>query len=132
MVNEWIKHVAFLSLTEMCYTNKKTWLLSYIKLMRATYLSNSKPEVPRMVFRARVGVYDIKDNFKRKCDGDLSCHFCRQLPENSEHIFQSNSGIFCRRSLRGTTLSELATMKDIQKAKKIGEFLVEYKKYREI
>ena len=94
--------------------------------MRATYLSNFKPEVARMVFRARVGVYDIKDNFERKYDGDLNCPFCRQLRENFEHIFQCNSGIFCRRSLRWTTLSELATMKDTQKPKKIGEFLVEY------
>ena len=81
-----------------------------------------------MVFRARVGVYDIKDNFKRKYDGDLNCPFCRQLHENFAHIFQYNSGIFCRRSLRGTTLFELATMED----KKIGEFLVRYQKYREI
>ena len=65
-VNDRIKHVAFLSLTEMCSTNKKTCLLSYSKLMRAPYLSKFKPEVACMVFRGRVGVYDIKDNFKRK------------------------------------------------------------------
>ena len=56
--------------------------------MRAPYLSNFKPEVARMVFRARVGVYGIKDNFKKKYDGDLNCPFCRQLHENFEHIFQ--------------------------------------------
>ena len=59
----------------------------------------------------------IKDNFKRKYDGDLNCPFCRQIRENFKHIFQCNSGIFCRRSLRGTTLFELATMKDTQKPK---------------
>ena len=88
MVNDRIKRVAFLSLTEMCSINKKTCLLSYSKLMRAPYLSNFKPEVAGMVFRARVGVNDIKDNFKRKYDGDLNCPFCRQLCENFEHIFQ--------------------------------------------
>ena len=132
IVNDRIKHVAFLSLTEMCSSNKKTCLLSYSKLMGAPYLSKFKPDVALMVFRARVGVYDIKDNFKRKYDGDLNCPFCRQLHENFEHIFQCNSGIFCRRSLRRTTLFELATMEDTQKAKKIGEFLVRYQKYREI
>ena len=75
IVNNRIKHVAFLSPTEMCSTNKKTCLLSYSKLMRAPYLSKFKPEVARMVFRARAGVYDIKDNFKRKYDGDLNCPF---------------------------------------------------------
>ena len=115
-----IKHVAFLSLTEMCSTNTKTCLLSYSKLMKAPYLSKFKPEVARMVFRARVGVYDIKDNFKRMYAGDLKCPFCRQLHENFEHIFQCNLGIFCRRSLRGTTLFELVTMEDTQKTRKIG------------
>ena len=66
IVNDRIKHVAFRSLAEMCSTNKKTCLLSYSKLMRVPYLSKFKPsEVARMVFRARVGVYDIKDNFER-------------------------------------------------------------------
>ena len=106
----------------MCSTNKKICLLSYSKLMRAPYLSKFKPEVARMVFRARVGVYDIKDNVKRKYGSDLNCPFCRQLHENFEHIFQCNSGIFCRRSLRGTTLSELATMKDTQKTKRLANF----------
>ena len=116
MVNDRIKWVAFLSLTEMCSANKKTCLLSYSKLTRAPYLSNFKLEAARMVFRARVGVYDIKDTFKGKYDGDLNCPFCRQLHKNFEHIFQCNSGNFCRRSLRGTTLFELATMEDTPKS----------------
>ena len=132
IVDDQIKHVAFLSLVEMCSANKETYLLSYSKLTRAPYLSKFKPEVAGMVFRARAGVYDIKDNFKRKCDGDLNCPICRQPQENLEHIFQCNSGIFCRRSLKGTTLFELATMEDIQKTKMVGEFLVRYNKYREI
>ena len=71
MVNDRIKRVAFLSLTEMCSTIKKTCFLSYSQLMNAPYLSNFKPEVACMVFRGRVGVCDIKDNFKY--DGDLNC-----------------------------------------------------------
>ena len=130
MVNDQIKCVAFLSLTEMCSTNKKTCLLSYSKLMRAPYLSNFRPEVAHMVFRARVGVYGIKDNFKRKYDGDLNCPFCRRLLENFEHIFLCNSEIFCRRSLRKTTLFELATIKDTQKTKKISSFSLEVTLYR--
>ena len=104
MVNDRVNRVVFFLLTEMCSTNKKTCLLSYSKLMRTPYLSHFKPEVVRMIFRARVGVYNIKDNFKRKYDGDLNCPFCGQLHENFEHIFQCNFGMFCRRSLRGTTL----------------------------
>ena len=92
-VNDRIKRVAFLSLTEMCSTNKKTSLLSCSKLMRAPYLSNFKQEVARMVFRARVGVYDdIKDNFKRKYDGDLNCPFCRQLHETLSTFSSATQG----------------------------------------
>ena len=60
MVNDRIKCVEFLSQTEMCSTDKKTCLLSYSKFLSAPYLSTFKPEVARMVFRARVGAFDIK------------------------------------------------------------------------
>ena len=70
-----------------------------------------------MVFRARVGVYNIKENFKRKYDGDLNCPFCRQLHENFEHIFQCSSRIFCGKSPTGTIPFELANMKDTKKQK---------------
>ena len=85
MVHDRVKYVAFSSLTEMCSTNKKTCLLSDDKLslkhIKAPYLTSLKPEIARMMFRARVGIYDIKENFKKKYDGKLSCSFCRQSPE---------------------------------------------------
>ena len=124
--------MAFSSLTEMCSANKKTCLLSYDKLIKAPYLTSFKPEIAHMVFRARVGIYDIKKNFKKEYDGKLSCPFCKQSPEQFEHIFKCNSGILCKKSLKGTTLYEFVTMKDMQKTKEIGKFLVTYQKYREI
>ena len=89
-------------------------------------------EIARMVFRARVGVYDIKENFKKRYDGELSCPLCRQFPEQFEHIFQCNSGILCKKPLGWTTLYDFISTKDIQKTKKTGKFLVKYQKYREI
>ena len=68
----------------------------------------------------------LKKNFERKYDGDLKCPFCRQVHEIFEHIFQCNSGIFCRRSLRGIT------MKYITRTKKIDKVLVKYQKCRGI
>ena len=126
MVYDRIKYVAFSSLTEMFSANKKTCLLSYDKLIKAPYLTSFKPEIAHIMFRARVGVYDIKENFKKKYDGKLSCPFCRQSPEQFEHIFKCNSGILCKKSLKGTTLYEFVTMKDMQKTKEIGKFLVTY------
>ena len=107
---------------------KKTCVLSYDKLIKAPYLTTIKQEIARMVFRARVGIYDIKENFKKKYDGKLSFPFRKQSPEQFEHIFSCNSGILCK----GTTLYEFVTMKDMQKTKEIGKFLVTYQMYRGI
>ena len=126
MVHNQIKYVAFSSLTEMCSANKKTCLLSYDKLIKAPYLTSLKPEIARMMFRARVGIYYIKENFKKKYDGKLSYPFCRQPPKQFEHIFKCNSGILCKKSLKGTTLYLFVTIKDMQKTKEIGKFLVTY------
>ena len=123
MVHDRVKYVAFFSLTEMCSANKKTCLLSNDKLIEAPYLASLKPKIARMVFRARVCIYNIKENFKKKYDGTLSCPFCRQSPEQFEHIFKCNSGILCKKSLKGKTLYEFLTMKDMQKTKEIGKFL---------
>ena len=97
-----------------------------------SYITSFKPEIARMVLRARVGIYDIKEKFFKKYDSKLSCPFCRQFPEQFEHIVKCNSGILCKKSLKGTTLYEFVTMKDMQKTKEIGKFLVTYQKYREI
>ena len=75
MVHDRVKYVAFSSLTEMCTANKKTYFLSYDKLIKSPFLTSLKPEIAHMVFRARVGIYDIKENFKKKYDGKLSCPF---------------------------------------------------------
>ena len=75
-VHDRVKHVAFFSLTEMCSANKNTCLLSYDKLTKTPYLTNLELEIARTVFRAKVGVYYIKENFKKKYDGELSYPFC--------------------------------------------------------
>ena len=129
----WSGKVCGILFTNWDVLNKqKDFLLSYDKLIKAPYLSSLKPEIARMVFRARVSIYDIKENFKQKYDGKLSCPFCGQSPEQFEDIFKCNSGILCKKSLKGTTLYEFVTMKDMQKTKEIGRFLVTYQKHREI
>ena len=132
MVHDRVTYMAFSSLTEMCLANKKTCLLSYDKLIKAPYLTRLKPETARIVFRARVGIYNIKENFKKKYNDKLSCPFCRQSPEQFDHIFKCNSEILCKKFLKGTTLYEFVTMKNMQKTKEIDKFLVTYQKYREI
>ena len=113
-------------------SKQKDLLLSHDKLIKAPYHTSLKPEIARMVFRATVGIYAIKENFKKKYDGKLSCPFCRQSPEQFEHILKCNSGVLRKKFLKETALYEFVTMKDMQKTKEIGKFLVTYQKYREI
>ena len=93
MIHDRVKHVTFSSLTEICSANKRTCLLSYDKLIKAPYYTSLKPEIARMVFRASVG---IKENFKKKYDGKLSCPFCRQSPgpEIARMVFRARVGIY--------------------------------------
>ena len=69
----------------------------------------------------------ISKRIVKKCDGELSCPFCRQIPEQFYHIFQCNSGILPKKSLRRTALYDFITTKDIQKTKGIGKFVFFYK-----
>ena len=98
MVHDRVKHEAFFSLTEMCLANKKTCRLSYDELTKAPYLASLKLEIARMVLRARVDVCDIKENFKKKYDGELSCpcpfmdNFLRSLSTYSS----ATQGFFVR------------------------------------
>ena len=85
-----------------------------------------------MLFRAGAGIYDVKENFEKKYYGKLSCPLCIQSHEQFEHTFKCNSGILCKKSLKGTALYEFVSMKDMHKTKEIGQFLVRYQKYREI
>ena len=80
----------------MCSVNKKTCLLSYDKLIRAPYITSFKPEIARMVFRARVGIYDIKENLKKKYDGKLSCPFVDNLLSSLSTYSSATQGLFVR------------------------------------
>ena len=101
MVHDRVKCVAFSSLI-----SKQKDLSFFHMINSLKHHTSLKPEIARMVFRARVGIYDIKENFKKKYNGKLSCPFCRQSPEQFEHVFKCNSGILCKKSLKGTTLYE--------------------------
>ena len=72
-MNEWkyliknsVKNHALKCLTETCDENKKTQHLEFGKLTESPYLTALSPQTARIIFKARLGVFDIKVNFKDK------------------------------------------------------------------
>ena len=81
----------------MCSANKKTCLLSYDKLIKAPYLTSLKPEIARMMFRARVGVDDIKENSVRKSTMvNYPVPFADNLLSNLSTYSSAAQGFFVR------------------------------------
>ena len=72
-VDEWkylikcsVKNHALKCLTETCDENKNTQHLEFGKLNKSPYLTTLSPQTARIIFKARLGVFDIKVNFKDK------------------------------------------------------------------
>ena len=132
MVKYQLKRSAFLTFFEKCLTNKKTKHLWYSKLGIQPYITSLDPATARSVFKARLNMYEIKANFKKICDSDISCPFCKIEDETFEHIFLCSSGVLCKNSLKENNLLKLYHFSCLKYLKDTGEFLLRYKKYREI
>ena len=78
-MNEWkyfikssVINYALRCLTKICNENKKTQHLKYDKLNESPYWTVLSPQTARTIFKARLGVLDIKVNFKTKYSPDLN------------------------------------------------------------
>ena len=72
-----IRDEAFMQLMAQCKGNKKTMHLTCHSVKRAEYLEKLEPNLARIVFKARVRMFDIKVNYKNKYSNDLSFPFCK-------------------------------------------------------
>ena len=108
MVKSQVKRSAFLTLFEKCLANKKTKHLWYSKLGIQPYITSLDPATVRSVFKAHLNMYEIKANFKKMYDSDISCPFCKIEDETFEHIFLCSSGVLCKNSLKENNLLKLS------------------------
>ena len=132
-VNERIRSFAFDFLLIRCQMNSKTKHLKYEKFVQASYLTRLSPQIARMIFRARVKMYDIKVNFKRMCRENTLCPFCRYCEETFEHIFHCPEGLSCPLDIRFTHQDDLTDNAcDSILMLKVGKYLLKYRKYREL
>ena len=132
MVKNQVERSAFLTLFEKSLENKKTQHLWYSKLRIQPYITSLDPETARSVFKARLNMYEIKENFKKMYESGFSCPFCKIEDETFEHILSCSSRVLCKNSLKENNLLKLSHFNCLRYLKNTGEFLHRYEKYREI
>ena len=138
-MNEWkyfikssVKNYALRYLTKACSENKKTQYLEFGKLNESPYLTALSPQTARIIFKARLGVFDIKVNCKDKCSSDLSCAICKEGRETLEQILQCRRLPECkaRETLKVDTL--LKNRYAAKPLKRWGKFLEFYLCMKEV
>ena len=118
-------------LLESCHSNRKTALLRYNKLKSVDYLTKLDPPIARVLIKARLRMFEVKINFKKKYNYKLNCPFCTDETEIFDHIFKCPDGVFCPQPIRSMTLEELSREEDNDILNITGIFLLKYAKYRE-
>ena len=75
---------------------------------------------------------DLKTNFKRKYELDLSCRFCLEGEESIDHIFTCNKGFLRPDKLENITFTEINKTDNMRLLKDVAKFITWYKKFRDI
>ena len=105
--------------------NNKTRHLSYNRLSQASYFINLEPQIARMTFSARLRMYGVKINFKKKYGKNTLCPFCQKCDETFEHIFQCSKGLIFPEELQDTQLVNVADgTYGTKLLHKIGRYLI--------
>ena len=100
------KQALFSQLSHECSTNAKSRHLAYGRLQKSPYINLLGPQVVRALFRAKLRMFELKTNFKKKYTS-YSCPFCRAEPETFDHLFKCTDGLRCPHSLKDVTLQIL-------------------------
>ena len=131
IVKRQIQYYVFNCLLESCQSNRKTALLRYNKFKSVDHLTKLDPEIARVVLKARLRMFEVKVNFKKKYNYKLNCPFCTDETETVDHIFGCPDGVLCPQSITCMTLEKLSREEDNDILNTTGRLLLKYAKYRE-
>ena len=87
MVKGAIYRFALNELNTACKASSKTNMLPfYSNLKCQEYITCLHPKLFRLLFKAKLGMFDIKCNFKNKYRNSLLCPICSVTYENLQHL----------------------------------------------
>ena len=128
-INEWkhtvkyaVSNYVFRLLKSQCKEKKKTKSLCFEKYLQSDYLTSLPPLPARLVFKARLKMYDVKDNFKIKDEFDLNCPVCRKEAETLQHILQCDCNPFVKHKTLISVNVLLQQKHNTEALKKWGSF----------
>ena len=107
IVKRQIQYYVFNCPLESCHSDRKTALLRYNKFKSVDYLTKLGPPIARVLIKARLRMFEVKINFKKKYNYRLNCPFCTDETETFGHIFQCPDGVFYPQPIRSMTLEKL-------------------------
>ena len=96
------------------------------------YLTSLGCSEARIIFKVRVRMLDLKTNFKRKYELDLSCPFCLEGEESIDHIFTCNKGLLRPDKLENITFTEINKTDNMRLLKDVAKFITRYQKFCDI
>ena len=127
-----VKACAFEELLFQFSSNRKTNQLSYKRLEAQNYLTSLGSSEARIIFKVRVRMLDLKTNFKRKYDLDLSCPFCLEGEESIDQIFTCNKGLLRPDKLENIAFTDINKTDNMRLLKDVAKFITRYKKFCDI
>ena len=75
---------------------------------------------------------DLKNNFKRKYELDLSYSSCSEGEESIDHIFTCNRGLLRPDKLENIAFTEINKPDNMRLLKDFAKFITRYQKFRDI
>lgn len=136
-IYEWKRNVktavfafALQQLTAECKKNSKSKMIACNNFARANYITGLLPDQARIIFRVRLGMFEIKSNFKNKykTSGNLKCPLCDVDEETLHHITTCSVNIFAKKYNIEESHFYSA---NLHKLKKCAKFLKAYKNFKD-
>ena len=127
-----VKACACEKLLFQCGCYRKTNQLSYKRLEAQNYLTSLGSSEALIIFKVRVRMLDLKTNFKRKYELDLSCPFCLEGEESIDHTFTCNKGLLRPGKLENIAFTEINKTDNMRLLKDVAKFITRYQKFRDI
>ena len=126
-----IYRFALNELNAACKLSSKTNMLPFDSSLKCQeYITSLHPKLSRLLFKAKLVMFDIKCNFKNEYRSNLLCPICSVTDENLQHLTVCSSNPYIRvykiKSSYDIYNNDLGKLKQWAKFIKIYEYLRNY------